>query len=77
MELSDAALILPPQILCKRADAMVRFARYTRGRPASQLDEDVVAGPDAETLAMMALRDVKKILDLDSTWYGNPSGRAL
>lgn len=78
MELSsEAACILPPQILCKRADAMVRFARHTRGRSASQLDEDVVTGPDAETLAMMALRDVRKILDLDSTWYGNSSGRAL
>jgi hypothetical protein len=47
---------------------MVRFAHHTRGRSSSQLDDDVVAGPDAETLAMMALRDVKKILDLDSTW---------
>ncbi len=60
--------LLLPQILCKRADAMVRFAHHTRGRSSSQLDEDVVAGPDAETLAMMALRDVKKILDLDSMW---------
>lgn len=51
---------------------MVSFARHTRGRPASQVDEDVVAGPDAETLAMMALRDVKKILLLDSTWCGCP-----
>lgn len=47
---------------------MVRFAQHTRGRSASQLDEDVVAGPDAETLAMMALRDVTKILRLDRTW---------
>ena len=54
---------------------MVRFAQHTRGRSASQLDEDVVAGPDAETLAMMALRDVEKILDLRSTWYGRMAAR--
>lgn len=55
------------EILCKRATAMIQFANHTRERSASQVDEDIVAGPDAETLAMMALRDVKKILSLDAT----------
>jgi hypothetical protein len=68
-DLSKCVCSTCPQILCKRANAMVLFAHHTRDRSASQLDEDVVAGPDAETLAMMALRDAKKILLLDSTWY--------
>ena len=55
------------ETLCKRARAMIQFANHTRERSASQVDEDIVAGPDAETLAMMALRDVKKILSLDAT----------
>ena len=54
------------EILCKRASATVAFARRTVELAA---DGEEHVGPDAETLANMALRDIEKIIfDIDAAW---------
>ena len=53
------------EILCKRASATVAFARRTKELAA---DGEEHIGPDAETLANMALRDIEKIFDIDAAW---------
>ena len=60
--------MLPPllaQVLCKRAGAKIAFAEMVMDQSSSQADAKPIPGPDAETLAELALRDATRVLALD------------
>ena len=53
-------------LLVKRARGLVQLARQQVSRPSSESDHDRRLGPDSQTLASLACRDLSRAIDVGS-----------